>query len=451
MNDRGVELTSWDSVYVAALLCECVYKIAESGSGDAFLDAVRHTLAQAGVLPGDSLDGKTLRVLPSRRDVLQPYVLAECSAVPELVFCCFMGTKTIADVRVNVDIGVRGRRHTLLWRRALGVLPTIRTLRQYHCALGGRQLILCGHSLGGMLAQLVVLLLGKEAQADVGLLTFGSPGVLGLVDIDGQGDSFRDLGACGIPRINVVSRNDLVVRGAQVVLDGVSERGGRGGEGGFAGGNGGGVRWWPPPFGSSGVGCGVGDQAATPGLVSACRPGTPGQPNLVEESTRNPKPMNRNHAKDDLSVKNNDDQRSYVGQLLEVDLPSSSALGWLHGVHGHGMHGYRRLAELCRARAREETGKWESSATTSMNQPNPVSVVRGDQGLVPLVSVRRVDVPVGDGLKNTSSSDVFALGKWIGMGRWTGVDWHLQAAIYEDDFQAGVRRFPFRPLHGSKL
>jgi hypothetical protein len=30
------------------------------------------------------------------------------------------------------------------------------------------------------------------------------------------------------------------------------------------------------------------------------------------------------------------------------------------------------------------------------------------------------------------------------MGRWTAVDWRLQAASYEDDFRDGVQRFPFK-------
>ncbi len=363
---RDDALNAWgDAIYVAALLCDCVYKIAESGSSDEFLSALRRTLAPSGSLPVHRLDGETLRVLPSRGDIPQRYVLAESSAAPSLVFCCFMGTKTIADVRVNVDVGLRGRKHTLLWQRALGVLPTIKTLHQYHCALGGRRLVLCGHSLGGMLAQLVVLLLGEEAEADVGLLTFGSPGVLGLVD-----HVLRDLGRSSsrLPRLNFVSRSDMVVRGARRVL-------------------------------------GVGRPHRT-------------------------------------------DIDEYVGRLLEVESP----LGWsaprgLDGLHGHGMLGYRRLAERYRARASGQKGERGGGATTS----NPLSVVRGDRGLVPQVSVRRVDVSAVRDPETASSPRVFAHGRWIGMGRWTGIDRQLQTATYEGDFTDGARRFPFRPLQGSKL
>ena len=384
----------WDAVYVAALLCECVYKIAETGSGDAFVGALRHALAQGGARvsspvssPGDRLAGETLRVLPSRRDIPQRYVLADCTAVPGLVFCCFMGTKTIADVRVNVDVGVRGGRNRLLWRRALGILSTVRTLRQFHCALGGRRLVLCGHSLGGMLAQLVASLLGEEARADVGLVTFGSPGVPGLPGLGESSQSLERHGsACVVDsnlRVNVVARGDLIVRGAQRVL-----------------------------------------------------------------------------------AENNS---NYVGRLLEVGWKekADTGVGFIHGIHGigfihgHGMHGYRRLVELLMATEGEEKEGTLASAADHLDRSkksNPPSVVRGDQGLVPQVSVRRVDVRVADeadgadgadeaggGLKGgVASATVSAHGRWIGMGRWTAVDWRLQAASYEDDFRDGVQRFPFK-------
>ncbi len=147
-----------------------------------------------------------------------------------------------------------------------------------------------------------------------------------------------------------------------------------------------------------------------------------------------------------------ENKSNYVGRLLEVEFPWDWSI---HGVHGHGMRGYRRLVGLFRAREREGMNRESEggasatvtktpSVTTSIDQSNPPSVVRGDQGLVPQVSVQRVDVRVGDGLEGASSATVSAHGRWIGMGRWTGVDWRLQAAIYEDDFRDGVRRFPFK-------
>ena len=187
-------------VRAAAALADAAYKRAEGGPG-----AVARALAASEAPGGLRWDGLQL----PRDGLAQPYFLAEERGCPRSLFVALRGTKELSDVLADAGVlmaplapgaaGAAGRAavHRGFLARARG-LP-LEWLAE--CArLRGRDLVLCGHSLGGAVAALatVLLLLPERSGPSpaVRCVNFAAPPVgnsalARLVESRGWGGLFR--------------------------------------------------------------------------------------------------------------------------------------------------------------------------------------------------------------------------------------------------------------------
>lgn len=160
--------------YIASIVSEHVYKLAESGL-PGVLDALKNDSTKS--------EQNTYTVQVTRLDVEQKYMVLETL---DCIYVGMVGTKSLKDALVDGQVQRRsvpfpvlekGAAHAGFLKRAMDI--PIHALYRIACIVKGKQLVVCGHSLGGAISALSTWRLLSEMGAldSVKCITFGSPGV----------------------------------------------------------------------------------------------------------------------------------------------------------------------------------------------------------------------------------------------------------------------------------